>query len=275
MNKEIIEYPFIRYPKILLDNTKFSQISIESKMLFVLILDRLCLSAINSEQFKDENGDLYVYYTLEEVCKKLKCSNTRTIRLFKELESDGLIIRKRKYRCEPYRIYITDKFYDLLKRELANLQNKSSSVHKIKTNEFTKCEDINTDNNNTYIINTQSSVSEAERAEEMVREQIEYHCIVHDGNRKLVDEIVMIITDVFTGTTPTVRVGRENMPRSAVVSRFRKLDSEHILYIISEIENNTSKIKNMKSYLITTLYNIPATMESTVAAEFAMHNRFN
>lgn len=270
----MIEFPFIRYPRALIDNPVFRDVSIEARTLLAILLDRFGLSNINSERFSDENGGVFVIFTLEEVCEKLGCSNTRTLRLFKELESKGLIMRKRKNRLSPYRIYITDTFYELANCEVTTLQNDNSRLYEMKTHEFTKREDIyNKYNYNKYSY-IESSVTDSERTEEMIREQIEYDCIVHDGNRKIVDEMVMIISDVFCGTTPTVRVGRDNLPRGVVISRLRKLDSEHILYIVSEIEHNSAKIRNMKSFLITSLYNAPATMESTISAEFAKHNFF-
>lgn len=130
----------------------------------------------------------------------------------------------------------------------------------------------NTDIINNNIINTSSC--EVERTEELIREQIEYDCIVHNGNRMLVDEIVMVISDIICGTAPTVRIGRDYLPRNVVISRFRKLNSEHILFIISGIENNISKIKNMKSFLVSALYNTPATMEIEITSEFMRNNRF-
>lgn len=272
MRKEILDFPFIRYPRAFISNPVFSDISIEARTLFAIFLDRFELSNLNSERFTDDNGEVFVVFTLREVCEKLGCSNTRAIRIFKELENKGLIKRKRENRTVPYRIYITDLFCEFTNCKSATLQNDNPRVNEIKPRDFTECKDIYNNINYTDYSYIQSSIMESEQTEEMIREQIEYDCIVHDGNRKMVDEMVMIISDVFTGITPTVRVGRDNLPRGAVISRLRKLDSEHILFIISEIEHNTSKIRNIKSFILTSLYNAPATMEITVAAEFAKHN---
>lgn len=271
MKKDVFDYPFIRYPRALIDSPLFSHISIEARTLFAMIIDRFCLSAINADRFTDENGDIYVIYTLEQVCEKLGCSNTRTQRIFKELESNGMIIRKRKNRLSPYRIYITDTFYELIKCELTASRNDSSRVYKINTRDFTECKDSKNNNSNNKISNNHPSIIGFERTEDEIKEQIEYDCLVCESNQKLLDEIVMIISDVLNGTSPTVRIGKDDMPRGIVVARFCKLDSEHIFNLLMNLKNNTNKIKNIKPYLITMLYNAPATTESGVTAEFAYH----
>lgn len=270
-NKET-DYPFIRYPRALIDSPIFNRISIEARTLLALILDRFGLSTVNSDKFTDENGDIYVIYTLEQVCQKFGCSNTRTQRIFRELENNGMIIRKRKNRLSPYRIYLTSTFYEFIKYEPATLQNDSSRVYNLNTRDFTECKDSKNNNSNNNIINNHPSIIGFERTEDEIREQIEYDCLVCDANKKLLDEIVMIISDVLNGTSPTVRIGKDNMPRGIVVARFCKLDSEHIFNVLVNLENNTTKIKNIKPYLITMLYNAPATTESEATAEFAFHS---
>lgn len=83
----------------------------------------------------------------------------------------------------------------------------------------------------------------------------------------------MIISDVLNGTSPTVRIGKDEMPRGLVISRFCKIDSEHILYVFSQLKTNTSDIRKIKSYLVTMLYNAPATIQSMTEAEFAYHTQ--
>ncbi len=275
LNEDIFDYPFIRYPRALIDSQTFSHISIEARTLLAMILDRFCLSTINADRFTDENGEIYVVYTVEEVSEKLGCGNTRTLRIFKELESNGLIIRSRKICCMPYRIYITERFSEYVKQEFASAENDNSRVYEIKTPEFTKSEHSKNNNSNNEISNNHQSIIGFGRTEDEIREQIEYDCIVCDANKNLLDEIVMIISDILNGTSPTVRIGGTDMPRGTVISRFCKLDSEHIYYVFSKLTNNETEIKNIRSYLITMLYNAPATMEAEVTAEFAYHQKIS
>ena len=263
MKEDIFDYPFIRYPRALIDSPMFSHISIEARTLFAMILDRFCLSTINADRFTDDNGEIFIIYTVEEVCEKLGCGNTRALRIFRELETENMIIRKRNNCCMPYKIYITERFSEYAKQELANAENDNSRIHEIQPREFTKPEDSKNNISNNKISNTYPSIIGFGRTEDEIREQIEYEYIVCDANKNLLDEMVMIIFDVLNGTSPTVRVGKDEMPRGAVISRFCKLNSEHIFCVLSKLDSNETKINNIKPYLITMLYNAPATMEST------------
>ena len=265
--------PFIRYPRALIDNPIFSHISIEARTLFAMILDRFCLSTINADRFTDRHGEIFVIYTVEEVCEKFACGNTKALRIFRELEAEDLIVRKRTNCCMPYKIYITERFSEYAKQKFANAENDNSRIHEIKLREFSKREHSKNNNSNNNFSNNHSSIIGFERTEDEIREQIEYECIVCDANRNLLDEMVMIIFDVLNGTSPTVRVGKDEMPRGAVISRFCKLNSEHIYYVFSKLDSNETKINNIKPYLITMLYNAPATMETEVTAEFAYHHK--
>ncbi|MEE1138721.1 MAG: DUF6017 domain-containing protein [Acutalibacteraceae bacterium] len=275
MKEDIFDYPFIRYPRALIDSQMFSHISIEARTLFAMILDRFCLSTINADRFTDDNGEIFIIYTVEEVCEKLGCGNTRALRIFRELETENLIIRKRNNCCMPYRIYITERFSEYAKQELANAENDNSRIHEIQPREFTKREYSKNNNSNNKFSNNHSSIIGFERTEDEIREQIEYEYIVCDANKNLLDEMVMIIFDVLNGTSPTVRVGKDEMPRGTVISRFCKLNSEHIFCVLSKLDSNETKINNIKPYLITMLYNAPATMKSEVTADYAYYQKIS
>lgn len=173
----------------------------------------------------------------------------------------------------PYRIYITERFSEFLKQEFTSAENDNSRVYENRTHEFTKQEHSKNNNSNNEFSNNQPSIIGFGRTEEEIKEQIEYDCLVCNSNKGSLDEIVLIISDVINGISPTVRIGKEEFPRGVVISRFCKLDSEHICDVLSSIENSTSKITRMKPYLITMLYNAPATIESSVAADFAYYQK--
>ncbi|MBO5410527.1 MAG: replication initiator protein A [Clostridia bacterium] len=271
---DISGYTFLRYPRALIDNPAFRHISIEARTLLALIIDRFALSNINADKFSDENGEIYVIYTIDEVCEKLGCANTRTLRIFNELESDGLIKRKRKNRFAPYRIYLTQRITEFIKQEVAGTENVNPRVNEIKTHGFTKREDINNNNSNNNIIKNNSSINNYVTEDE-IKEQIEYDCIVCDANREILDELVMIISDVLCGSSESVRIGKDDMPRQAVVARFRKLTAEHIYYVFSKLRKNETDIRNIKPYIITMLYNAPSVMESEATADFAYHQKIS
>ena len=89
-------FPFIKLPRALIDDPNFSELSAEAKLLFSLILDRMGVSQINADRFTDKNGNLFVYYTIQEICLKIGCRHGKAVRLVNELEYHGLIFKQRK-----------------------------------------------------------------------------------------------------------------------------------------------------------------------------------
>lgn len=98
----------------------------------------------------------------------------------------------------------------------------------------------------------------------IVYENIEFEhlCAKHKYDRTRLEEIADLIVDAVCSDKRTTRICGEDKPTEIVRSRFLKLGSEHIEYVFECLDNNTTKIHNMKSYLLTTLYNAPLTMDS-------------
>ena len=100
---------------------------------------------------------------------------------------------------------------------------------------------------------------------ELIRENIEYDCFDKREQEK-VDELIQIMLDVVCSSQSTVRVHGEDLPHDVVKSRFLKLNHEHIEYVLLSLKRNTSDVKNIRAYLITTLYNAPTTIDSYYTA---------
>ena len=127
---------------------------------------------------------------------------------------------------------------------------------------------INTDLNNYQSINLDGMdrMDERERYREIIEENIEYEIMKDrpDGDR--LGEIVEIMLDAVCSTAPTIRINGEDMPQQVVKSRFLKLDSSHIEYVFHAMKECPSNIRNIRAYLLTTLYNAPATMDNFYSA---------
>ena len=127
----------------------------------------------------------------------------------------------------------------------------------------------NTDLNNYQSINLDGMdrMDERERYREIIEENIEYEIMKDrpDGDR--LGEIVEIMLDAVCSTAPTIRINGEDMPQQAVKSRFLKLDSSHIEYVFHAMKECPSNIRNIRAYLLTTLYNAPATMDNFYSAK--------
>ena len=102
------------------------------------------------------------------------------------------------------------------------------------------------------------SVEERENYLELIRENIEYDCFEEKEQDK-VDELVEIMLDVVCSSKSVIGVHGEDLPHEVVKSRYLKLNHEHIEYVLLSLKRNTIDVKNIRAYLITTLYNAPTT----------------
>ena len=105
---------------------------------------------------------------------------------------------------------------------------------------------------------------------EIIKEKIEYDIIVHDDNglnKEILDEILELITEIVAIERKTVYIGGEKYPYNLVKGKLLKLNSEHIRYVMNCMEKNTTKVRNIKNYLLTSLYNAPNTIGHYYQAE--------
>lgn len=105
--KEADQFSFYKIPKLLFTEEYFKKISVEAKVLYGLMLDRMSLSMKN--QWMDDEGRAYIYYSLEDIMEALGCSNKKAISIMKELDTDvgiGLIEKKRQGQGKPTMIYL-------------------------------------------------------------------------------------------------------------------------------------------------------------------------
>lgn len=100
-----VEYlTFYKVPKVLFSDDKYKDISTDAKMLYALLLDRMNLSAKNG--WVDKYGRIYQFFTIQEVQQLLHFGHDKVIRLFKELENNYLIERKKQGQGKPSLIYL-------------------------------------------------------------------------------------------------------------------------------------------------------------------------
>lgn len=113
-------------------------------------------------------------------------------------------------------------------------------------------------------------MDEAERYMELIRENIEYDIMMADKHwidRDMYEELYQIICDVVCVPRKTIRISGEDYPYSLVKSKFLKLKPSHLQYVIECIKNNTTKVSNIKAYMITALYNAQNTISHYYTAE--------
>lgn len=182
---------------------------------------------------------------------------------------------------------------ELPKSQFKNDENHNSGIVKITNPEFPKSKSNDTDINDIELNENENSETESiypdrisshlpvpaaesdvmeeiEAYRNVIREHISYECFQEDGYHHLeeVDELVELIVDVMMmPDNSTIRIAGVEKPAAIVKNRFMKLGKMHMEYILSCLGANTSKVGNIKSYLLTVLYNAPVTISSYYAAE--------
>ncbi len=191
--------------------------------------------------------------------------------------------------------------------KVRNFENHISGISEIKKQELRFSKSNNTDINNTDLSDTEFSETEYSNTDlndtdfgvsaihpnpipsnpsipgtapdvmeemdayrDIIREHISYECF-QDGRyhrREEVDELVELMVEVMMlPDSGTVRIAGVDKPVAVVKNRFMKLEHGHIEYILTCLGANTTKVGNIKAYLLTTLYNAPMTISNYYTAE--------
>ena len=271
------QFSFYRIPKVLFTEERFKAISAEAKVLYGLLLDRMSLSAKNGWQ--DKENRVYIIFTIEDIMEAMGCADQKAGKLLYELESKcGLIERKRQGLGKPNLIYVKN-FVTPSESRFLNRENHDSGEVKITDQEPLKSRSNNTEYNNNDFSDTdpfpftsfredhgretkRSDVNQRDRYREIISENISYGILLQDYplDRDILTEILELMVDTVCTTRSTVRISGDDKPAEVVKSQFLKLDSEHIRFVMDGLKDNTTRIRNMRQYLLATLYNAPLTI---------------
>ena len=141
---EVKNNAFYQFPQWLLDE-EYKHLSLRAKVMYMLIFDRRTLSVQN--KWHDRNGEVFVYFTIEEFMDKLSCSRQSVINAKKELSNYGLIREDQQGVNRPNRIYVNgsleNRLQEVQKLDSGSLENRLQEVQKLDT--------IKTDNIKTNI----------------------------------------------------------------------------------------------------------------------------
>ena len=99
---------------------------------------------------------------------------------------------------------------------------------------------------------------------ELILENIEYDFWKNSDrvDHEMLDEITELIVDTVCSARKTIRIAGDDYPAEVVKSRFMKLDSSHVQYVMDCMKDNTTYVRNIKKYLLAALYNAPTTISS-------------
>ena len=267
-------YSFLRVPKILLQHEEYYGISAEAKLLYSLLLDRTGISRRNG--WKDDQDRVYIIFTIDEIRESLSCGNKKAIQLLDELENKaGLIERKRQGLGKPNLIYVksfirvVDKYGE---RHFLKCQNDTSGSVKKTPQEVSESHPNNTDNKKTDMNHTDLSFlpgreskrsDDYEQYESYFRSELEIPILILNSptERETLEGIVDLLAETCSSKRKTIRIAGDDKPIEVVKSRLMKLNSMHIQFVLDCLKENTTYVRDMKQYLLTTLFNAPVTID--------------
>lgn len=259
-------FSFYRVPKALVWDEAFDALSFQSKFLYGLLLDRMELSVKNN--WRDEKGRVFIVYTIEELCEATRFSDKTVLKMLDELEKAGLIMRRHQGLGKPNLIYVKNFISRTENLRVRSRTNYDSGIedYSFQESEIVRSKDTNTNNtdfSDTNLISSDEGMREREAVLAYIKERICYEHLLSQNplDRKAIDEIVELMADVITSKKKTIRISGEDMSAEVVKSRFMKLDSSHIDYVLMCLNKNTTKVSNIKAYMLSSLYNAPVTMD--------------
>lgn len=145
-------FSFYRIPKALFQEQRFQSLSTDAKTLYGILLDRMSLSAKNG--WLDEQGRVFIIFTIEDVKRSLCCADNKATKLLRELEEFGLIERKRRGLGRPSLVYVKNFSADSSKARFQNRENHESGGFKSTSQDPAKPRCNKTDKNNTEMNET-------------------------------------------------------------------------------------------------------------------------
>ena len=261
-------FSFYRIPKALFQEPRFQSLSTDAKTLYGILLDRMSLSVKN--EWFDKKGRVFIIFTIEDVKRTLRCADNKATRLLRELEEFGLIERKRRGQGKPCLVYVKNFSAESSKESVKNRDNDDSCGSKIACQDPVKSRGIKKKENKTEMNNTNlilSDESEKMKNRELLEEyfsrslEIDLLLRLYPDDEDTLYQIVNLLVDTCATNRKLLHIAGDDKPAEVVRSRFMKLNADHIRFVLKCLAENSSPIRNMKQYLLASLYNAPTTMQ--------------
>ena len=261
-------FSFFRIPKALFQEQQFQDLSTDAKTLYGILLDRMSLSVKN--EWFDKKGRVFIIFTIEDVKRTLRCADNKATRLLRELEEFGLIERKRRGQGKPCLVYVKNFSSESSKESVKNRDNDDSCGSKIACQDPVKSRGIKKKENKTEMNNTNLILSdESEKMknrkllEEYFSHSLEMDLLLrlYPDDEDTLYQIVNLLVDTCATNRKLLHIAGDDKPAEVVRSRFMKLNADHIRFVLKCLAENSNPIRNMKQYLLASLYNAPTTMQ--------------
>ena len=269
------QFAFYRIPKALFTDPAFRSISTDAKVLYGLLLDRMSLSARND--WLDEQGRVYIVFTVEEIMESLACGNKKAVGLLRELEvGAGLIERRRQGLGKPNLIYVKN----FIKGNFLKCPNDTSVSVQSTVHDVSKGHGNKTDKNYTDLSETDPFLSDVAAGtesegkddrtlyQEYFARQLGFDALIasYPEDEDMLREMLELLVDTVCSKRRFIRIAGDDKPAEVVKAQLMKLNNDHLRFVLMCLKENTTQVRNMRQYLLATLYNAPMTMHSSYAA---------
>ena len=317
--EDVLSKSFLILPKELVFTKSLANMSAKSKILYCVLRERLMLSARNN--WTDENGRIYIIYSIEKIAEDLFYSRATIMRMMDELEHLGLIERRKQGLGKPNLVYLCNPEHTAIEEVTETVETQEEPVildvtcqicnpeeSRIEQQEQIESEDRATDqqyqnwqsqnqndpmtcqicnfqkyqdcnSNNTeykknnrykhlsimYTVNhsrVQDRWMDRDCVEAFFRKKWEYDVLLQDGaDADLLSVLLAVAVDTCSRRSTTIhRFGRREYTTAELRAQFSKLTMSHIQYVLYSLGQTTTRIHNIRAYLLTSLYNAPDTM---------------
>ena len=243
-------------------------------------------------QWLDQEGRAYIYFSVEDIMESLCCSNNKAIGLVKELDGEkgiGLIEKKRQGQGKPSLIYVKQFQIQEVQKWNNSISGEKSDISEVGKIHVLKCEKptsrseetpflevekshSNKNNiNNTNLSNTKSNLivsgedsirSDADAYAELIRDNIDLDALKerYPYEHELLDGIYDLILETVLCQNDSIVIASNRYSMNLVRGKFLKLNIMHIEYAMDCLKKTTTDVRNIKKYLLATLFNAPSTI---------------
>jgi hypothetical protein len=247
-SNETLEHKYYQIPQELFVNEKYkNKLNSDSKILYAFLLDRLSLSQKN--HWIDEDNNVYLIFTREEVQEKLNLSDKTVTKSFKILMEVNLVQEKRQGLGKPNLIYVGKiNHSDSENLRFLNRKNYDSGIGESTALDSENLQGINTNNIKPNIINTDSINPKSDDELLLIKEK----CKLNEFTK---DEI-LILEDVIDTLyyKENLKVGNITVNHFKILDKLKMIVKDNLVQLL-DILKNIPNIQNAKNYLMICLYN--------------------
>ena len=247
-SNETLEHKYYQIPQELFVNEKYkNKLNSDSKILYAFLLDRLSLSQKN--HWIDEDNNVYLIFTREEVREKLNLSDKTVTKSFKILMEVNLVQEKRQGLGKPNLIYVGKiNHSDSENLRFLNRKNYDSGIEESTTLDSENLRGINTNNINTNIINTDSINPKSDEDLLLIKEK----CNLNEFTKEEKTILEDVIDNLYY--TDNLKVGNITVNHFKISNKLNLITKDNLVQLL-DILKNTPNIQNAKNYLMICLYN--------------------